>query len=187
MSTPIANVNAPRGFIPYRQGGKAQGKVIRRQVATTSGALAIGDVYEIYVDGTVARTAINRAVGGNSIVGFGVCIGIDLHALAGPIGPMSDDYVPATPVAGYYVLGLEDPDVEFDAQTGGAAFAEATMIGGTYDVGDTAPNTTLAQSRQVLDVSESGTQFKVIELTPSPCDNSDGLYAHVVVRLAVPI
>jgi len=172
---PLANVQAPRGFLPYKFGGKWVPKRTTRSVTLESGNLAPGDVYTVDTAGAAARAAAGGIV-------RGVCEGIVLNPIpASAQGPVSQDYIASGD--GGSIIGIEDADAEFIVQTG-AGFDATTDIGKLCSHVDAAPNAALAQSRQYLDAAgAAGTNFKLLAMVDSPADNATGDYAWVVVRL----
>lgn len=171
----LPNVQAPRGFLPYRFGGKAVPKRTVRVVDAGSEDLAPGDAYTKDVAGMAFRAAAGDTV-------HGIVEGIVVNPLpSSPQGPVSQDYIKKGD--GGSIIGIEDADAEFRVQCG-TGFDVTTMIGRLCSHVDAAPNTTLAQSRQYLDTAgAAGTNFLLLEMDDDPASNSDGNYAWVIVRL----
>lgn len=174
---PFLNVSAPRGFYLYREGGKAEVRRIVRPVNLQSNTLARGDAYTIDSAGQVSRAGAGDVV-------VGIVEGIDLNPIpASPQGPVSQDFILSGD--GGNIIGIEDQDAEFAVQTG-AGFDNTTMINGLFSHTDAAPDTTLAISRQLLNVAGGpGTNFRLIGIVNDPAGQTPtGDFTWVVVILA---
>ena len=179
-----ANKFVPMGFRPRFMAGRTNPITKQRPVAATrsavgnaaSAALAKGDAYAIDASGNAI------AVGPGGVV-RGVIIGFKMNAIPtvmGGAGPISQDYLPATDAGN--IIGIEDPDASFLVQTDTLA---AANIGQTFDITAAAPDATLRQSRESLNVGAgTANQFTVIELDATTADNAYGANAKAVVRLA---
>lgn len=180
-----ANVSRLMGFMPYLPAGKVYGFITQRNIpitpTTNTGGngslnLAIGDAYSLDASGNVYRSGPNDVV-------RGICIGF--RFLANPSvmngqGPVSIDFYTSGSAAAT-VLGCEDPTVMFSVQSD--TFA-ASNIGGSYNLVDAAPDSTLRQSRQSISILGGvGTQFRVIDLVQDLAANATGANAVVYVSL----
>lgn len=182
---PLANVFAPMGFRPADVNGMF--KSVTRPVtqprvaigAAASADIAIGDAYSLDANGFAYHAGADAVV-------RGICLGFELQAISGVMngnGPISIDY--ATPTTSCSLIGVEDPDVEFEAITDPITGAVQANVGGVFDLFDVAPDATLAQSRQGLNVfAGPGAQFRLIKILQSPADNTAGASCRVTVRLA---
>lgn len=179
----LANVSRPMGFMPSTQGGRTAAQAIRRPVAASRSAvgaaasadLAIGDAYALDANG-------NAIHAGPDAVVRGVVRGFEMAAnpsVMGGAGPVSIDYLLAANAGA--ILGIEDPSTLFEVQAD--TFA-TTNRGGNFNLADTAPDSTLRQSRQTINIGGgAGVQFKVIDIVNSPADNATGTNARVLCRL----
>jgi len=181
-----ANVNRPMGFEPSIQGGRVYPETVTRPVlsgrspvgAAASADLAIGDAYALDANGNAYHAGADATI-------RGVVRGFRFQAdgrVMGGAGPVSIDYLPAA-TAGF-VIGIEDPSTQFEAQTD--TFA-ASNRGGSFNITDAAPDSTLRQSRQSISIGGgAGTQFRVIDIVNRPTDNALGAFARVLCRLLTP-
>jgi hypothetical protein len=179
-----SNVSRPMGFTPNLPVGKTNASVQPRPIAATRTAssggnastdIAIGDAYSIDVNGNAYRAGPNDSVRG-IVIGFRF---LAISTIMNGNGPVSQDYSPAGSVS--ELLGIEDAQVEFFVQAD--TFA-VTNNGGEFNLADAAPDSTLSQSRQTLNVGGGiGTQFRAQEIDQSFADNNYGANARVVVRM----
>jgi len=178
-----SNFNQPMGFHPSTQGGRTAAQLQPRPVAASrtpvgaaaSADLAIGDCYALDANGNAYHAGADATIKG-VVRGFRFAA---QPSVMGGNGPVSVDYLPAASAG--TVLGIEDPSTLFEVQAD--TFA-VTNIGGSFKIGDTAPDATLRQSRQYINTGAgAGTQFKVVDIVPRPTDNNYGQYAKVLARL----
>ncbi len=179
-----ANVSRPMGFKLLRQQGKANAAPIPRPlpaVRTPSGGgnasrdLAIGDAYAIDVNGNAFRAGPNDTVRG-IVIGFRF---VAVSTIMSGAGPVSEDYSANGAVD--TIIGIESGIEFFEVQAD--TFA-ASNIGGKFNLADAAPDSTLSQSRQTINVSGgAGTQFQAEDILPSLADNAYGTNARIYVRL----
>lgn len=174
----MANTNVVTGFQLCRSGGREVKRATRsadaaRDQTEHNGDLAPGDAYTIEADGNVTRV-LDETTPIHGIV--------EAIVLKTKDGPVSYAMLPAD-VAGE-VIGIEDPDCEFEVQLSGATGFIATSTGQPANVLDAAPDTTLHRSRQSLDDTTIGTgvQVNVLRLVDRP-GNAIGQYAKVACRL----
>lgn len=167
----MANVDKRNGFQLITSGGRQPRRVRRAVDASNTTVIAPGDAYVIEADGNIARcTATNVAVNG-------IVEAIDLQGI--DEGPMSRDYIPANVAA--FVIGIEDDDAEFEVTANVALAATDYDSAAEVDIVDTAPDTTLRQSRQA--VGAIGDQFRLVRPVARPDNDSYAQYARVVVKL----
>jgi hypothetical protein len=179
-----SNVSRPMGFTPLKPMGKENASVVPRPIpavrtvsagGNASRDIAIGDAYSLDANGNAYRAGPNDAV-------RGIVIGIRFVAstlVMGGQGPVSEDYSANGAID--VLLGCEDNYVDFMVQAD--TFA-ATNINGQFNLADAAPDSTLSQSRQTLNVgSGAGIQFKAQDIVQSFADNAYGTNARVIVRM----
>lgn len=179
----LPNVNRPTGFDPVQLMGETAPELIPRPVlasrtpvgAAVSADLAIGDAYGIDANGNAYHAGADANVRG---IVRGFRMQADSRVMGGG-GPVSIDYLAAASAG--TVLGIEDPAVLFEAQSD--TFA-VTNIGQPFNLADAAPDPTLRQSRQTINIGGgAGTQFRAIDIVRKPTDNAYGANARVRVRL----
>jgi hypothetical protein len=167
------NVDAPFGFRFYSEAGKDYPNLVPRPVAASrTDPIAVGDPYTIGTDGFAIK-AVAGAV-------HGIVAGFDFAPkTAGQ--PESQDYLPAADAG--TILGIEDPNVHFEAQITTVALAD--FDGSACDIVGTDADATTRQSREELDGATigSGAQFRLVRLVPRPVDNALGANAKVIVRM----
>lgn len=170
----MANTNAPMGFSLHKTGGKKFPRYVERLAAVPAAAgdeLAVGDGY------TVANNEASRAT---AAAPNGICVGIVLQAKDGQ-GPESLTYIPAGQT-GAKIIGIEDETTEFEVECNDALTAADFDAGAKVDIVDTAPNTTLGQSRQAVTGPGGASQLALVRLIDRP-GNVYGANQKVVVRL----
>lgn len=179
-----SNVSRPMGFKLLRQQGKANAAAIPRPlpaVRTAAGGgnaskdVAIGDAYAIDVNGNAYRAGPNDTVRG-IVIGFRFLANPSVMSGAGPV---SEDY--SANGNADTIIGIESGVEFFEVQAD--TFAAAN-IGMKVNLADAAPDSTLAQSRQTVNVGGgAGTQFQIEDIVPSLADNAYGTNARVYVRM----
>lgn len=181
----LANVFAPMGFRSDSQ--RTLMKTVTRPIiqprvpigAAASADIAIGDAYGIDANGDAYHAGADAVV-------RGICMGFELQAISGVMnsqGPLSIDYASSTTAVS--MIGCEDPSVEFDVWSDNVVGAQQANVGGTFNLGDQAPDSLFGQSRQYLNINGGpGAQFKMIKITQETADNSVGAACRVLVQLA---
>lgn len=183
---PLANVFAPMGFrlldnLPTAPRMATYPTPAGRVIvgAAASADIAIGDACAIDATGNAYHSGADGTV-------RGVCIGFELAPIPTIMngnGPISIDYMAAA-FAGSVVLCI-DPNATFECWSDNTIGAVQANVGGTFNLGDAAPDQLFRQSRQFLNVNGgAGAQFKLIKLLASPADNSPGPACRVQVKLA---
>jgi len=183
---PLANASRPMGFIPFNMGGRANpiitirpataGRVPTGHTVGGTDDLSTGDAYYLVSSGNAHRAGSSGAV--DQV--FGIVLGFRIQAdprVTVP-GPLSVDYLPQAYAA--TLLGCEDPTELFVVQCDNFNIAN---IGGLFDLVDAQPDATFRQSRQTLTTGAVGSNFRAIDLDPSPADNAYGANARARVRL----
>lgn len=167
----MANADKRNGFQLITSGGVQPRRVRRAVDAANVNVIAPGDAYIIEADGNITR-ATSAVTQVNGIVEA-----IDLQGV--DQGPVSLDYIPTLTAA--YVIGIEDANAEFAVTANVALTAADYGASAEVDLVDTAPSTTLRQSRQA--VGAIGDQFRLVRPVDSPDNDDYAQYARVVVRL----
>ena len=169
----MANIDAPRGFLLARSGGKEPRRRIRNVDADNTRPLAIGDGYIIEAaDGNITRSDSGEAPNG-------IVESFQVAAKSGE-GPESIDYLPAS-TAGV-VIGIEDSECEFEVQMADSVALTDFDAGQTVALKDTAPDATLRQSRQEVDTLGGG-DLSLVGLVDRPQNAAGETNAKVLVRL----
>lgn len=172
----LANVNAPRGFQLFQQGGKvgANREIRTAQAGRTGGKdLMIGDAYTIMTDGYIRRvTADTDPV-------HGIVEGIVFKQLSTTVLTESQDYIPSTSEG--QVIGIEDRNAIFVVQIATVAQADIDGTAGGVEIVDADGNVLLRQSRQSVILGNEN-QFQLVALAPITAANSLGAFAKVLVR-----
>lgn len=182
----MPNVSKPAGLSPvgYINGAPWNGKVRTYCIASTDGnAYAIGDPLTL-AGGTDANgvplVTLATAGTGNTIIG--VLQGDGGIAYGGAfVDPTSLDttVIPATKTKAYYVAVIDDPQVVFEIQEGGAG-AALTAASGTKNFNLKSGTNNGYVSGWTLDNATGGTgatlQLKALGLSPVR-DNAFGAYA----------
>ena len=168
----MANLDAPRGFLLARTGGKEVRYRTRNVDADNANALAIGDGYKIEADGNITRCGDGEAPNG-------IVAGFEIQAKSGE-GPESIDYLPAN-TAGV-VIGIEDSECEFEVQMADSVALTDFDAGQTVALADTAPDATLRQSRQEVDTLGGG-DLSLVGLVDRIGNAAGETNAKVLVRL----
>jgi hypothetical protein len=179
-----SNVSRPMGFSPLKPLGKENSANVPRPVpairtpasgGNASTDIAIGDAYALDSNGNAYRAGPNDVV-------KGIVIGLRFLAsslVMGGQGPVSNDYLLAGSTG--TIIGCEDPYVEFMVQAD--TFA-ATNINGHFNLADAAPDSTLSQSRQTINIGGGlGNQFEAQDIVQSFADNAYGTNARIIVRM----
>jgi hypothetical protein len=136
--------------------------------------MAPGDGY------ILANNVITRQVtdGANPVNGIMEAVALPGAAIAE--GPMTYDYVPAN--TGLNIIGIEDADAEFECTSTTALAITAYDAGAIVGIEDTAPDTTLRQSRQGIGaIGIDG--FILVRPVDRTGNDSYAQYARVVVKL----
>lgn len=180
----LANVQAPRGFALARNVGKMSPPRTERPVAAGRTLdLMVCDAYSLDAGG---NAVVAEGTEGTPGVVKGIVELIVLRAIPrSPEGPVSQDYIAADEDGN--IVGIEDHNAIFLVQTSGA-YVNPTDNGKLVDLVNSAPNTTLAQSRQAIDSATlgSGTQF----ITVAPDDTVEQTitgaqnFVNVLVQIA---
>ena len=171
----MSNTDKRNGFQLITGGGKAPRRVLRTTNSGSANSLmAPGDGY------VLANNVITRQVTDGSQPVNGIMEAVALPGAAIAEGPMTYDYVPASTQLD--IIGIEDTTAEFECTASQALAATAYDAGAIVDIEDTAPDTTLRQSRQA--VGAVGTDGFLL-CRPVDRVNNDKLaqYARVVVKL----
>lgn len=176
----MANLNAPRGFVPVSlDGSRYVSQVNRYYKDATAGVIAVGDP-------VVRVTASSDPLGGPEIVRAstgsyitGVVVGIDpVRSNLSQVG-----YLAAADIG--YVYVADNPMQYFEVQEGGSGTALAVTDVGVHIDSVTAldGNTTIGLSKYQLDNGAKATDntWVLVRLSPKP-DNAVGTYAKWIVK-----
>lgn len=175
----MANVDAPRGFIPvrYRSGHGYSGAARRYYKSATAGIIGIGDPVIRATNSTDPEGGpeIVRATTGAAITG--VVVGIE---------PVRSDLAQrhlASADTGY-VYVADDPDLLFEVQevTGGTALAVANIGEHIDSIAAVDANTTTGVSKYEIDNAAlaTGNTWRIEALVNRP-DNAVGEHAKWIV------
>jgi hypothetical protein len=181
----MANVDAPRGFVPAGHKGGGTVRTAEYRIAYNYGtALFRGDAV-ILSSGKVAKCA------DDSSAILGVLAGVEYTNDAGDY--VKSPYWPGVALSSssavVKALVYVDPQILYEVQTDtGTAYVDATHVGGSYDIEiDHAGSTTTGQSGMEIDLGDTGTgQWTVYQLVDRP-DNAAGTNAKVLVFNNVPV
>ena len=184
----MPNVNAPFGFRPAKMVGGAPWNGATTSYRLNSGYgsnIFTGDVVKLLTTGYLAVAAATEQMRGVAM-GF-KWTGTDWIPRIMPYWPSGSVTQGAADVE---VLVVDDPNVIFEAQFGGATtdFSVA-LLGAIFELGaGTGGNTATGQSRQILDITTLKTtagQFRLLEAVARP-DNDlrtgQSAYARVLVQ-----
>jgi len=175
MAQIFSNVDAPYGFLLYRNTGKvAPYRTTRAVVATRTDAIFRGDALN-----TAAGVTI-RQVAGSDVTG--ICEDLVLAPQPGIAEGVVSQYYINTTEAGSCIV-IEDTDALFKVQ---ATTAAATDVETAADLVNTDGDTTLGNSKQELNGAAYGAtgQFMLEDLVKGGgLINDWGSNADVVVRI----
>ncbi len=131
----MANLNAPKGFIPSRQvsGGPWSGQTNLYYIPSTDGSVfSPGDaVKSVALSDANGVMGIQKAAGTDTV--RGVIVGFLPVApygvsLQGLVVDLTLQNIPATKTKAYYALVVDDPNVIFEIQDDGLAALTATSV-----------------------------------------------------------
>lgn len=181
---PLANVQAPVGFLLFKNTGlMSVVRTIRPVAGNRNLPLFVGDAYTL--DGAGDAFQAIGTEGSPGVIN-GIVEAIVLNPInASPQGPVSQDYLPPTEVGA--IIGIEDRRAMFAVQS--TSFNNPTQIGLVADLTNAVPgDVLLRQSRQGLDGASigAGTQFRIVDVVDSVDQTIDGLqnFVNVVVQFA---
>lgn len=179
-----SNVARNMGFKLHAEAGKKHPFTVPRPVpavrnvsdgGNASFDLAIGDAYGIDANGNAFRAGPNDPVRGIVMAIRFVASSLVMNGN----GPVSNDYL-ANGATGV-IIGAEDAQALWEVQ---ANTFQITNVGQMVNLVDAAPDATLSQSRQSVDLNSTGNQFVVEGFIDSLADNALGTNARVYVKLA---
>lgn len=177
----MANLNAPRGFVPVSVDGKPYVSQVNRywKDTTANMVIAVGDpvVRVASSSDPEGGPEITRATTGSYVTGVVVAIEPNRSDLS-KVG-----YLSATDTG--YVYVADDPRQYFEVQEGGSGTALAVTDVGKHIDSVTAldGNTTIGLSKYQIDNGAKATDntWVIVKLSPRP-DNAVGTYAKWIVK-----
>lgn len=189
----MANASKPMGLSPhsYRGGSVWSGQATEYYIAAAdTNAYAIGDPVTLVSGGGsptgIPGVTLATAGTGNAVTGVIVSAGARQYAgaMADP-NQLGSTIIPATKVGAYYVLVVDDQDVIFEIQEGGAGSALTTAaIGKNFNLLSGANNGYV--SGWLLDNNSAATtatlQLKLLRLVQRS-DNTFGAFAKWLVTI----
>lgn len=188
----MANINAPSGLAPvrYLNGAPWSGQARLYCILSGNGsAYAIGDPVVVGGSGDdngVPDVVLATAGTGNQVTGVIVSAGgiVNGGFMADPTN-LNTTVIPATKTKNYYVMVVDDPNVVFEIQEGGAGAALAkTDISNNFNLKSGTNSGYL--SGWVLDNASAATtatlQLKLLGLAQRK-DNTFGTYAKWLVKI----
>jgi len=159
----MANTNDPRGFLPYKAGGKEM--IARPYAKTASAVLYPGDLVKRVAAGTV------------EVCGAGVTAGIVGVCAAYAAAADADAYV------------FDDPAITYIGQCDGTTAYAVADNGQNVDVAAGTPDTGLRTSGMLIDMNTKNTTatlpFKILGLAPgvNGGENAAGVNALLILKL----
>lgn len=177
----MANVAAPRGFIPVQRmdGAAWTGQVrpftIASGYATTIGE---GDLVKQLTDGTIAQAAA-----GDTVVG--VFLGVEYTDSNGK-RQMSNFWPASTTATAIVAKVVDDPFMMFEAEFNGASAATLANVGANYDIAVSAASTADGLSRMSVDLSTLGTvsaQVQMLGFVERPDNDKAAANPRILVRI----
>jgi hypothetical protein len=156
----MANVDDPRGFLPYLIDGKT---AKTRDYAKTAAAVVYeGDLVKRVAAGTVETSG----------AGVTTIIGVAAHFAA---------------AADSVVALYDDPDMEFLVQSDGAVAYAVADNGLNVDIAAGTPDTTLRRSGQIVDIATKATTatlpIKILALGPEINSAANGAGVNALLRV----
>ena len=154
----MANLNAPKGFVPsrYLNGAAWNGAVNMYYIAAADvNAMYPGDpVITVALSDANGIMGITKATAGTEtlrgvIVGFLVAPPFG-QSLVGTSIDLSLQSIPATKLQAYYALVVDDPQVLFEVQDNGLSVVAATSMGKNFSFTVAAPTAPQQNSASVL-------------------------------------
>lgn len=190
----MANVVAPRGFVPsrYMDGSAWNGAANMYCIPSTDGSVfSPGDAVKTAAGGDANGIPYVQKAAGTDTV-RGVVVGVlvanpNNPSLVGTVLDLTTQNIPATKAKDYYVLVADDPNILFELQDDGlnAAITVATACNknATFTVAN--PTSPQQNSASVLNSGSIATtntlNLKLVGLAQKP-NNAYGAYATWLVR-----
>jgi len=171
----MSNVDKRNGFNLILSSGRQTRRVIRNVTAAgnPTNTLMPGDAYSIQADGTITRATATTATV-NGIVEAMVLKGVNE-------GPISYDYAPAGVTID--VIGIEDPQAEFECTATVALALLDYDSGARVALTDTTGQVSPAQSRQAIGAINGSGPFALIQPVDRVNNDKFAQYARVIVRI----
>lgn len=171
----MSNVDKRNGFQPIYSSGRQSRRRIREVTAAgnATNSLTPGDAYVIQADGTITRqTSATGTV--NGIVEAIILQGVN-------DGPISYESLPAATTG--QVIGLEDPDMEFETTANVALALLDYDTGARVQLIDTAGSLTLNISKQAVGAIDGNGPFNLVQPVERVNNDKFTQYARVIVRI----
>lgn len=189
----MANLNAPRGFVPvrYLNGAAWNGATNLYFIPQADGSVfSPGDAVKSAAGGDAnGIPAIAKAAGTDTLRGIVVNILVaapNNPSLVGTTLDLTTLQAPATKVKGYYALVVDDPAVLFEIQDDGASALTATACNKNASFTVANPSSPQQNSASVLGTATvnttQGLNLRIVGLAPRD-DNAFGVYAKWLVKI----
>lgn len=189
----MANLNAPRGFVPvrYLNGAAWNGATNLYFIPSTDGSVySPGDAVKSAAGGDANGVpAIAKAAGTDTLRGIITNILVaapNNPSLVGTTLDLTTLQAPATKTKGYYALVVDDPAVLFEIQDDGASALTATACNKNASFTVTNPSSPQQNSASVLGTATVNTtqslNLRIVGLAPRD-DNAFGVYAKWLVKI----
>lgn len=188
----MANLNAPRGFVPvrYLNGSPWNGQANLYCIPSSDGSqYSPGDAVKSAAGGDANGVPyVQKAAGTDTVRGviIGVLLpGFNNPSIQGVNIDLTSQGIPATKTNAYYVLVVDDPNVLFELQDDGASALTSTACNKNASFTVTNPTAPQQQSASVLGTATVATtqslNLRIMGLVQRD-DNAFGVYAKWMVR-----
>jgi hypothetical protein len=180
----MANVDAPRGFVPVGHKGGGDIRTAEFTIAYNYGTA----IY--YGDSVILASGLVNIGAQDSAAVLGVFAGCEYRDNSGAV--IFSKYWPGVALtdsaAVVKALVYVDPDILYEVQTDTGTTSTVASVGVAYDMeADHAGSTLTGQSGQEIDISDTGTGQWMIYGLAAKADNAWGINAKVIVFNNVPI
>jgi hypothetical protein len=180
----MANVDAPRGFVPCGHKGGGEIRTAEFTIAYNYGTA----IY--YGDSVILASGLVNIAAQDSATVLGVFAGCEYRNNAGEV--IFSKYWPGVALtdtaAVVKALVYVDPDILYEVQTDTGTTSTVASVGVAYDMeADHAGSTLTGQSGQEIDISDTGTGQWMVYGLAAKADNAWGINAKVIVFNNVPL
>ena len=181
----MANVDAPRGFVPVGHKGGGDIRTAEFTIAYNYGtAIYTGDSV------ILASGLVNVGTADSATAVLGVFAGCEYRDNSGAV--IFSKYWPGVALtdtaAVVKALVYVDPDILYEVQTDTGTTSTVASIGVAYDIEvDHAGSTLTGQSGQEIDISDTTNPHWVVYGLAAKADNAWGINAKVIVFNDTPV
>lgn len=180
----MANVDAPRGFVPVGHKGGGDIRTAEFTIAYNYGTAIYNG------DSVILASGLVNVAAQDSAAVLGVFAGCEYRDNSGNV--IFSKYWPGVALtdtaAVVKALVYVDPDILYEVQTDTGTTSTVASVGVAYDIeADHAGSTLTGQSGQEIDISDTGTGQWMVYGLAAKADNAWGINAKVIVFNNVPL